>query len=71
MEYPTSPNYQAQADQCMEFAERAKDSESELYWLSKAKECLALAEALKEDPEDVWGGPLCFAINHSVLPTRH
>jgi hypothetical protein len=72
MDYPTAVDYQAQADKCMEFAERAKDGETELYWLTKAQECLALAEALaKDDPKDVWGGPLCFAINQSVLPTRH
>lgn len=71
MDYPTSPDYQAQADQCIEFAARAKDSETELYWLSKAKECLALAEALdKEDPEDVWGGPL-YPFDQSTLPMRH
>ena len=68
MDFDTPPDYHAQAEKCMEWAERAKDSEAELHWLSMAQAYRSLAEALEtENPEDVWGGP----VHHELSPTRH
>ena len=72
MDFSTPPDYHAQAEKCMEWAERATDRETELHWLSMAQAYLALAGALEnEDPKDVWGGALHGATDHSVAPTRH
>jgi hypothetical protein len=72
MDFSTPPDYHAQAEKCMEWAERANDRETELHWLSMAQAYLALAEALnKEDPEDVWGGALHGGLENSFSPTRH
>ena len=70
MDFSTPPDYHAQAEKCMEWAERANDPETELHWLSMTQAYLALAGALeKEEPTDVWGGAL--HLDNSVAPTRH
>lgn len=72
MDFSTPPDYHAQAEKCMEWAERAKDRETELHWLSMAQAYLALAGALeKEDPIDVWVGRAHSSFNHNPSTTRH
>lgn len=46
MNFSTPPDYRAQAEKCMEWAERSNDRETELHWLSMAQAYLALAGAL-------------------------
>jgi hypothetical protein len=72
MDFSAPPDYLAQAEKCMEWAERANDRETELHWLSMAQAYFALAEALvKEDPQDVWGGHLPPGFDHNAMTTRH
>jgi hypothetical protein len=72
MNFHTPPDYLAQAEKCMEWAERASDRETELHWLSMAQAYLALAAALeKEVPHPVWGDASLLEFNRSISPTRH
>jgi hypothetical protein len=72
MDFHTPPDYHAQAEKCMECAERATDRETELHWLSMAQAYLALAGALEnENPEDVWSGPPHPSLSQTVSATRH
>ena len=72
MDFSTPPDYHAQAEKCMEWAERATDRESELHWLSMAQAYHALAVALEnDDPNEVWGGALHDVWDNSLSATRH
>jgi hypothetical protein len=71
MDFSNPPDYQAQAEKCMEWAERAADAETELHWLSMAQAYLALAGALEKGvPEPIWGDASLLEY-HNVSPTRH
>jgi len=51
MDFSTPPDYRAQAEKCMEWAERA-NRETESHWLSMAQASVALAGSLETgDPE--------------------
>jgi hypothetical protein len=72
MDFSTPPDYHAQAEKCMEWAERATDREAELHWLSMAQAYLTLAGALeKGNPKDVWGDASLLAMESGISPTRH
>jgi hypothetical protein len=71
MNFNTSPDYQAQAEKCVEWAERATDRETELHWLSMARAYCSLAAAFEQkEPDDVWGGALPD-MSHVNSITRH
>ena len=72
MDFNTPPDYQAQAEKCMEWAARAADAKTELHWLSMAQAYLALAGALETEishPE--WGDASLLEFDHSISQTRH
>lgn len=72
MGFSTAPNYQAQAEKCIEWAERATDAETELHWRYMAQAYLALAGAQAEElAHPVWGDASLLEFNRSVSPTRH
>lgn len=71
MDFSTPSDYQAQAEKCMEWAERATDAETELHWLHMAQAYRSLAAALKKEPQDVWGGGLHTDWGDNNLLTRH
>ena len=72
MDFPTPPDYHAQAEKCMDWAERANDRQSELHWLSMAQAYLVLAGALENgNPKDDWGDASLLAMNSGTSPTRH
>jgi hypothetical protein len=72
MNFNTTPDYHAQAQKCLEWAERATDREAELHWLSMAQTYLALAGALETaHPQDVWGDASLLAMDNRISPTRH
>ena len=72
MEFNTTPNYGAQAEKCLEWAERATDAETELHWLYLAQAYRSLAAALgKEEAHTVWGDASLLEFNGSDLSTRH
>ena len=70
MNFNTTPDYHAQAEKCMEGAERATDAETELHWLHMAKAYQSLAAALEKEPDDVGGG-LHTDWGDNNLLTRH
>ena len=68
----TPPDYRAQAEKCLEWAERATDAETELHWLYMAQAYRSLAASFqKEEREPVWGDASLLEFVHSVSPTRH
>lgn len=72
MNFNTTPDYHAQAEKCLEWAERSTDAETELHWLHMAQAYLSLAAAFeKEEPEDVWGGALHPHMSHGNSVTKH
>ena len=71
MDFSTPPDYQAQAQKCLEWAERATDSKTELHWLSMAIAYRALAGALEKEHPGDWGDASLLAMDQSVSPTRH
>jgi len=72
MDFSIPPDYLAQAEKCMEWANRATDAETELHWLNMAQAYLALAGALeKEAPHPVWGDASLLDFHYSISPTRH
>ena len=72
MDFSIRPNYNAQAEKCLEWAERAADAETELHWRYMAHAYLALAGALeREVPHPVWGDASLLEFNRSFSPTRH
>jgi len=72
MDFNARPNYRAQAEKCVELAERAKDRETELHWFSMAQACLVLADAWEmEAHKDVLARSLCSSFDHNSSPTRH
>jgi hypothetical protein len=46
MDFRKRPDYCAQAERCLEFAEETDDSSSKLHWLCQAEAWLLLAEGL-------------------------
>ena len=72
MDFSTPPNYLAQAEKCMEWANRATDAETELHWLNMAQAYLALAEVLEmKTPHSSWEDASLLEFNHPISPTRH
>lgn len=72
MNFNTTPDYRAQAEKCMEWAERATDAETELHWLYMAQAYLALARGVnKEVPHPVWGDASLLEFYDSNSQTRH
>ena len=72
MDFNNTPDYRAQAEKCMEWADRASDAETELHWLYMAQAYLSLAAAFeKDEPADVWGGGLHTDWGDNNLLTRH
>ncbi len=71
MDFRTPPDYQAHAEKCMEWAERAIDPEIELHWLSMAVAYRVLAGVLENDQPDDWGDASLLAMEENISPTRH
>lgn len=72
MDFNTNPDYRAQAEKCMEWAERATDAELELHWLYMAQAYRSLAAASpKEEPHPVWGDASLLEFNRGDSLTRH
>ena len=72
MDFNAPPNYRAQAEKCIELAERAKDRETELHWFSMAQACFVLADEWeREAHKDVLARSLWSSFNHNPPPTRH
>ena len=51
MDFNNTPDYRAQAEKCMEWADRASDAETELHWLYMAQAYLSLAAAVEKDEQ--------------------
>jgi hypothetical protein len=72
MVFSTPPDYRAQAEKCMEWANRATDAETELHWLNMAQAYLSLASAVeKDEAHPVWDDASLLEFNRSVSQTRH
>ena len=72
MQFSSSLDYQAQAEKCIEWAERATDAETELHWLYLAQAYRSLAAAVeKEETAPVWGDASLLEFDRSAVPTRH
>ncbi len=72
MDFSTPPDYQAQAEKCIEWAERATDAETELHWRYMAQAFFAFAGAeQREARHPVWGDAALLEFNPSVSLTRH
>jgi hypothetical protein len=72
MDFNTLPDYLAQAEKCMEWANRATDAETELHWLNMAQAYLSLASAVEKDEHDpLWGDASLLGFDHPISPTRH
>lgn len=72
MNFNTPPDYLAQAEKCMEWAQRAIDAETELHWLNMAQAYLSFAVAFeKENLHPVWGDASLLEFDREASPTRH
>ena len=71
MDFSTPADYHAQAEKCLEWAERATDAETELHWLYMAQAYRSLAAALEREPQPLWGDASLLEFSDSVSPTRH
>ena len=72
MNFNTTRDYRAQAEKCMECAERAGDAETELHWLYMAQAYLSLAAAFEHDePHVEWGDASLLEFESGVSQTRH
>ena len=68
----TTLDYHAQAEKCLEWADRATNAETELHWRYMAQAYLALAEAPEMDiPHSSWGDASLLEFTHPISQTRH
>ena len=72
MNFNTTPDYRAQAEKCMEWAECATDAETELHWLYMAEAYRALAGAQEtEKSQEPWGDASLLAGDYGISLTKH
>ena len=71
MDFNTPPDYHAQAQKCMEWAERATDAETELHWLNMAQAYLSIAATFEKEPQEAWGAGLHTNWGDNKFLTRH